>query len=255
MNTTSEIQNGETPAPYLPITTFRSAVQSLRAHGLPEKLDRTAWPSQSGGAQNQIIGAFKFLSLIDDAGRTQPILRDLVSASENSSQEKPLLNSLLDKSYPKLFALNLKTATPKQVNEAMETYGVTGSTRDRAVRFFLKMAHHCEVDLSSRLTAGFRSRATTSVPKENDDSPARPSQTRARRRRRGGPTGEPSDSGEPNTGKAVKTITLHHTTGELTLSGTFNAFELDREERKLVYDIIDLMKQYEHKSETASDED
>ena len=39
--------------------------------------------------------------------------------------------------------------------------------------------------------------------------------------------------------------------GELTLSGTFNAFELDTEERKLVYEIIDLMKQHEEKNKKS----
>ena len=53
-------------------------------------------------------------------------------------------------------------------------------------------------------------------------------------------------------GNAVKTITLRNVSGELTLSGTFKPFELDGDERKLVYDITDLMKAYE-KKETASE--
>ena len=43
----------------------------------------------------------------------------------------------------------------------------------------------------------------------------------------------------------MKTVSLRGTAGELTLSGTFNTFDLDGAERKLVYDIIDLMKKYE----------
>lgn len=252
---TSDVSSGNIPAPYLPFKTFRSAVQNLRTHGLPEKLDKTAWPSQSGGTQNLIVGAFKFLGLINETGRTQPTLSDLVGVSEDSNEEKTLLNSLLHNSYPKLFELNLNAATSKQVNEAMETYGVTGSTRDRAVRFFLKMAHHCGEDLSSRLTTGMRSKTTTTVTKEGDSLPNRPSPTRTRKRRRGSSNSQPTDADESKTGKAVKTITLRHATGDLTLSGSFNPFELDSEERKLVYDIIDRMDQYEQKSEAASDED
>jgi hypothetical protein len=54
---------------------------------------------------------------------------------------------------------------------------------------------------------------------------------------------------EENSSEAVKTIPLR--SGELTLSGTFNAFELDTEERKLVYEIIDLMKQHEEKNKKS----
>ncbi len=71
-------QNGQKSVPvYLPFKSFQSAVQSLRTHGLPSALDRTAFGSRSGADQVQILSAFKFLGLIDDANRTQPILRNL----------------------------------------------------------------------------------------------------------------------------------------------------------------------------------
>jgi hypothetical protein len=47
-------------------------------------------------------------------------------------------------------------------------------------------------------------------------------------------------------GMAVRMVPLRNG-GQLTLSGTFNPFDLDGEDRKLVYDIIDLMKAYETK--------
>jgi hypothetical protein len=252
MATTPTI-SGDTNTPvYLSFTTFRSSVQSLRTHGLPDKLDRTAWQSQSGAAQSQIISAFKFLGLIDESGNTQPVLRKLVDTAEYSKEEKQVLGDILRDRYEGVFALNLKTATIGALAEVIGAYGATGATRDRAVRFFIKAASHCGVEMSSRLTKGLRSRSEYVTTGESENTTAISPAPQATRRRRRHPNTDLPDrqSGIPS-GKAVKTITLRNVTGELTLSGTFNPFELDGDERKLVYDIIDLMKAYEQ-TKTAS---
>jgi hypothetical protein len=252
MATTQTTPNGEAIPVYLSFTTFRSAVQSLRTHGLPDKLDRTAWASRSGGEQNQIINAFKFLGLIDGSENTQPSLKKLVDAQENTEQEKTVISALLHEKYKKMFAMNLETATAGQVADAIGSYGPTGATRDRAVRFFLKAAYHCGVPLSSRLTAGMRSK-DLSDPSDSDDTGPIPQPTPRRRRRRASVNETPEQQENEISGKAVKTIDLRETSGSLTLSGTFNAFDLAGEERKLVYDIIDLMKTYEQKKGKASE--
>ena len=250
MATTQVIPNGEAIPVYLSFVSFRSAIQSLRTHGLPDKVDRTAWQSRSGGEQSQIISAFRFLGLIDGSDNTQPSLKKLVEAQENTEQEKTVLNALLREKYGKLFELNLKTATPGQVSDAIASYGPTGATRDRAVRFFLKAAYHCGIPLSSRLTAGMRSK-DSSDPSDTEDSSSQTATPRRKRRRTS--VGETTERHEDEiSGKAVKTVSLLETGGTLTLSGTINPFELDGDERKLVYDIIDLMKNYEqHKGKVS----
>jgi hypothetical protein len=161
-----------------------------------------------------------------------------------AGERRDALDALLRENYEKLFELNLKTATPGQVSDAIASYGPTGATRDRAVRFFLKAAYHCGIPLSSRLTAGMRSK-DSSDPSDTEDAPQ---VTIPRRRRRRTSVGETPERHEDEiSGRAVKTVSLRETGGTLTLSGTFNPFELDGDERKLVYDIIDLMKSYEQK--------
>jgi hypothetical protein len=256
MATTTPTLNGDALPVYLSFTTFQSAVQSLRIHGLPDKLDRTAWQSRSGTEQGQIIGAFKFLGLIDENDRTEPGLKSLADVREGSEAEKEILSELLKAKYLKLFELDLKTATPGQVAAAVGSYGPTGATRDRAVRFFLKAAHYCGIPMSSRLTAGMRTRLAAdsdASAEENAPAAAQPTPARPRRRRRIAVPENTERHDERLSGSAVKTISLRETTGTLTLSGTFNPFDLDGEERKLVYEIIDLMKRYEQKKETASE--
>lgn len=229
-------------------------MQSLRTHGLPEKVDRTAWASRSGGEQGQLLSGFKFLGLIDSGANTQPVLRQLVAATENSHQEKEILSTVLRQGYAKVFELDLTTATIGQIQENIGYYGPTGETRKRAARFFLKAAHHCGIGLSSRLTAGLRSRsdATSDTAGENG-APTPPPPSRPRRRRRAPTPVPPEGREESPTGSSVKTVRLGNAGGTLTLSGTFNPLELEGDERKLVYDIVDLMKKYEHEPKTASE--
>ena len=270
MSTAQTLPTDPTPV-YCSLTVFRAAVQNLRAHGLPDEIDRTAFNSRSGSEQGQILTGFRFLGLIDERNRTQATLRKLSDAPENSPEEKAILAELLRTNYKKLFEdIDLKTATPGQVAQQIGAYGVTGNTRDRAVRFFLKTAQYAGIPLSTRLTMGLRDRADNSTsaagpndPEVDDENAitddtngatttsSTPSRRRARRRPRNTEQrqenpGASSTAAAAATGNAVKVVTLKGMNGaNVTLSGTFNPFELDGKERKLVYDIIDLMKKYE----------
>jgi hypothetical protein len=258
---TPTAQNGDGIPVYLSFASFRSAVQNLRAHGLPDTLDRSAWRNRSGGEQGQIISAFKFLGLIDQASGTQPALRRLVTAEENSNEEKAILKELLQEHYDKLFSVDLTTATPKQVSDAIGSYGTSGATKDRAIRFFLKTAQHCGIPLSSRLTAGMRLRATSSSTNEEPEETEganmaqQPTGVRKTRRRRQQNVATPENqSNSPNPpSSAMKMIQLPKAGGTLAITGTFNLFALGGEERELVFKIIDMMNAFEQQKQTTGE--
>jgi hypothetical protein len=236
---------------YLSFKTFRAAIQNLRTHGLPAAIDRSTFDSRSGQEQTQIISALKFLALIDESNRTQQALRDLKEARENSGEEKALLSELLRQRYAKVFALDLENTTPNALEVAIGEYGATGTTRDRAVRFFIKAAEYAGIKLSTRLTKGLRSRPPTpheSLPSdattEADAEKNNGSRTPKRR------TKKPQGQTNPETaGNAMKQIALPKVNGTLSISGTFNPFGLVGNERKLVYKIIDLMTAFEENPE------
>jgi hypothetical protein len=213
-------------------------MQSLRVHGVPDKLERTAWDSRSGGDRVLISAAFKFFGLTDDLGNPQPILKKLADAGDNTEQEKTILKALIEYAYHEVFKLNLKTATMGLITEAIGKMGVTGATRLRSVRFFIKAAHYSGIELSSRLTSKLRARAEGDSGRSDAGDESSSDNTRSRR-----PKKRPADLSA--TGVAVKTITLRNMSGDLTLSGTFNPFDLSGDERKLIYGMIDLMKNYE----------
>lgn len=257
--TPAALEGNELAPPYLAFTTFQAAIDNLRTHGLPDPIDRTTWDSRSGSDQVQIFGALRFLGLLGDGNHPTDTLRGLVDASPNTPAEKGLVKTLVLNRYTKVFdRLDLKTATPGQLEEAIGSYGIGGRTKERAVRFFLKAANHAGIELSSRLTKNLRSRPSstangiTEEESANGENPATPSPQRpSRKRRRSTSTPQntiPAEGNQSVTGNAMKTVTLPGVKGTLTISGTFNAFGLSGDERKLVYDIIDMMNAFEGKA-------
>jgi hypothetical protein len=232
-----DMQNGkqETVPVYLSFKTFHSAIQSLRTHGLPDSLDRTAFGSRSGAEQTQILSAFRFLGLLSDINKTQESLKALVKTTEGSTEEKGILAALLKQRYANAFALNLEAATPAQLDKAIGDYGATGATRDRSVRFFIKACEYCGVKLSARLTA----RKPRSPNATNDSDAA---QTKNKK-------GNAEIPLRPPVGQAIMTVELPKAGGTLTISGTFNPFVLAGDERELVFGISDLVTAFQDKQD------
>ena len=228
-----------TVPPYVSFKTFLSGIQALRDHGLPPEIDRSAWASKSGADQSTLLSAFKFLGLLDMSGATQKVLHDLVATEPNTPEEQSLLGTILRQQYTKVFDLDLTTATPNQVSDAIGSYGPTGSTKDRAYRFFLKAAEYGGVAVSGRLLKGAKGTAAS----VNGGT----TKTRRRGKRKAPPVVDspPDDSSQ---GTAFKTVDLPNAGGRLTLSGTFNTFELDGDERDLVFGVIDQMKAFDKKA-------
>jgi hypothetical protein len=245
--------------PVLAFKSFRSAIQGLRAHGLPSTIDRSAWNSRSGTEQTQILAAMRFLGLLDEKGATQERLKELVAMTEDSAEEKAFWGRLLQSRYDKAFALDLATSTPNQLDDAIEQYGeVKGVARKRAVRFFLKAATHAGIKLSPRLTANMREHSPSGAEEAAEGQDANTSQTpksngKPRKKTVNRPPAKPPFH-EPEPSNAMKTIKLPNVEGTLSVTGTFNPFLLMGDERALVYQIIDLMTDFETKAAKVSEQ-
>jgi hypothetical protein len=233
-----EVVNEPLVATYMAFKSFLSAVAALRSHGLPQKLDKSAWGSRSGGEQSAIWSAFKFLGLIDDAGTPQEALKKLVATKEGTAEEKEVLKGILHSRYKAVFDLDLSTATPLQLAEAIGEYNVTGTTRDRAVLFFIKACEHVGIKITDRLKKGFRST---------------PSKRNGSRTRRVDEGDDDEDEQPAADGSQIETITLPDVGGTLTITGTFNVFRLAGAERELVFGIVDMMRAFAEKAKGRKD--
>ena len=215
--------------PYVPFKTFLSAIEALEG-GVPNQIDRSIWPSQSGAMQGQLIAAFKFFELINDSGVPSSYLHELVQ-NKNQTERKTVLATLLLACYPTIVLLGLEKASWKQLNDAFYAYNISGATHRKAVSFFLQAAKFAGINLSTHLLKrtresgprGTRRRNGSQSNRETDDVSVTPPAP---------PVGE------------FKTITLR-SGGTLTLICNVRFSELAREDREFTFNLLDAMTDYD----------
>ena len=217
------------PAAYLPFKTFLSAIETLD-QGLPRKLDRTIWRSQSGIVQGQIMMALRFLKLINENDEPTIELVGLVSP-ENKEDRPKILGVLAQKVYRSVFAHDLTKMTPKMLEDAMGEYGVQGDTRRKAVAFFLRIAKYAELPMHPLLAAQTRNSMA---------GPRRRKRKNAEEEANGIPDGtatSPSVFGDPKT----KAVRLPSGT-VITLTIDANWLEMSTAERAFVFGLVDALQ-------------
>ncbi len=205
---------------YVPFKTFLAALEALE-RGVPNQLDRSVWPSYSGAIQGQLLGAFRFLGLVDENQSPTPAMRELAA---NRDRRPTLLRRLLEQRYASLIALDLTRTSPRQLDEAMRKYGLTGATHRKAVSFFLQAARYADLPISALLKAKTR---TSGVPRRRASGTAA-SETKMS-----------ADAGAPMS----KTVKLR-SGGAVTLTASFDVFGLAADDRAFVFDLIDRMQKY-----------
>lgn len=222
-------------APYLPFATFLSGIERL-APEAPEVIDKTIFSSFSGTAQSQIVGALRFLGLIDAQNRTQAVLETIVS---DPNSRKDLLAVSLREAYADVFAIGLQKASPKQLDEAMENYNVYGATHRKAVSFFVKAAQYAGVPLSAFIVS----------------RKGRSGRRKTVGRNRPGESATGSVVASAVNDALMKDGTLQSKTvglksgGDITLSVKFDPFAISQEDRAFIFDFIDRLSRYERSKE------
>jgi hypothetical protein len=227
------VDEGRRPAAvYVSWVTFKNAIERL-AEGVPNQIDRTAFPGLSWAVQGQLLAGMRFLGLIDAADKPTALLHRLAVPDEVIRKRE--LQAILRTRYTSLFDLDLTKATPAQVDEHLgASYGVGGDTRGKAMRFFLAALEYLEIPVSRYLksgngaSAGSRRRRPARPPKEaaselepDDPRPAKPSHGTSR------------------------TVQLKSGGGTLTVSVSLDPFALDDEDQKFVFELINRLRDYE----------
>src|SRR6185437_6130915 len=127
--------------PYLPYKTLLSSLDNL-GQGIPPKLDRSIWKNQPGTVQSQILSAYKFLGLMNDASGPTELLRELV---QHRATPGPVMKKIIE-------------------------------TKKKAVRFFLQATKANGFTLSkflldqTRVSAGTRKKRTKRDSDNNGDN-------------------------------------------------------------------------------------
>jgi len=221
-------QEPQTPAPpYLPLKTFLSALDALR-EGVPKRIDRAIWRSQSGAVQGQIMIAFRFFGLLNESDEpTMPLLENLAKADE--AARKKLLKPLVEKCYQPIIAHDLTKMTPGLLSEEMAKFGVSGGTVQKAVTFFLQLAKHLDLAMSPFLL---------------DKTRAAPAKRRARTPK-GGKTNETIAPTEPPSAAAGSTTEVElRGGGKVTMTVTADVWKMPSDDRSFVLELVDKIQGY-----------
>ena len=211
---------------YIPFKTFLTAVETL-GQGLPGTLDRSVWPSFAGGVQSQTLGAFKFLGLVDEDGKVQPILSRLVNAK--GDERKNVLREIIESQYAEAIGLAEKNASFQQLQDLFRGYGVQATTLERVVRFFLDACEYAGVRCSP-----LWAKAKKTIKRHKRDEGVAKDKTKSR-----GTNIPMRGEIKPN----IKTVQLK-SGGALSLSLSVDFMALSREDREWLFDLIDRLNTY-----------
>jgi hypothetical protein len=177
----------ETKPPYGGFRTFWNFIGQLHDDlPLPQILDRSVMGQRGGSARSELYMALRFFGLIDGEKQPTEKLRQLTA---DPTKEK--LGILVKTRYEPIIGLNLVTATPRQVDEALMQMGATPAIVARSRTFFLNAAEEAGIEVGKLLKTA---RAPTTTPR------------RRTRPKRVAPTGDQNGSengGGTGTGGAV----------------------------------------------------
>lgn len=151
--------------PYIPFPTFETLVRQLKQDGLPPQIDKSVLSKFSGGTQGQLKVALRTMGLMED-NRPTDDLALLVDAFDTADYE-PMLKSIMERTYPYVFALDLMTATPTMLADAFKVTGAKEDVSRKCRTFFLHAAKRAGVQLGNRILTG-------SVPRSTNGAKRRP---------------------------------------------------------------------------------
>lgn len=224
--------------PYVPFRTLLSVLDGM-SNVIPGQVDRSLWPSYSGAIQGQLIAAMRFLYLIDEKGYPTESLRALADPSTRQAK----LAELLKAAYPDVFGKDPERMSPKQLRDILGSFGISGSTLDRAVAFFIHAARYAGIPLSPHLTAG--TRQSRVVRKLRSINSVRSSTVSWR--------DPPADSSKkPESGANSVTVKLQ-SGGTVTLVVDASLITMSDKDVDFVRGLLRLMREHQGDKETASD--
>lgn len=225
-----------TPA-YLPWKTFTNTLAALAQH-MPNRIDRSAFPGQSGATQNQLLLAFKFFGLTHPDGRPTEALERLAVNDEDA--RRAALRKLIEQHYAPLFTLGLTKTTPVEFAEKMtDAYKVTGDTRIKATRFFVNAATSLGIPVSPLLL--------------RDKTKAAGNGVGSRRRKKPRVLGSEAEAeyvtAIENLPEGEHRSVELKSGGTLTISASTKFMSLSSADRAFVFGLIDKLEEYEASAE------
>jgi len=153
--------------------TFINFLDGLQ-NGIPARIDRSYWgDALSGSTGIQVVGALRFLNLIDTNCVPTNTLRQLVVA--RGAQKSEILKKVCAESFMFLSSNNInpEQATYQQLEEVFhDLYGVNGDVSRKCIKFFIEIASGAGIPLSPFITKKSRTAHGASSSKKTSKKTA-----------------------------------------------------------------------------------
>lgn len=225
---------GRTP-PYIAFKTFLTLIEDLKTNGLPPQVDRSVLKRFSGGVGSQLQMGLRSLGLTDDKNRPTEDFRRLVETND-PEEFKILLKPTIERSYPFLEGLDLRTATPTMFADAFKK-GL--SAKEDVLRkcrtFYLHAAQHVGIEIGPRLL-------NASFPRPPNAGGVR---RKARSKSTPAPTSE-SEVSQPASDSPRAPAPLRDPVGVLV--SIIDMSKMDENEQDAVWTLIRYLKKQEAKA-------
>jgi hypothetical protein len=228
---------GTVNPPYVAYKTFRNFLDSLRVT-MPSRIDRSVMHTLSGGAQSHLMHALKSMGLISANGLPSDTLKELVVPEEDRRRRAML--TALRAGFPFLFegAIDLSTASGKQLMEQFASVTLGASTTSRAIAFFLASAKDAGLPLSPYFKR-IQSRSASSGRRSANGNGSNRQETLIDE----ADAVSDKEEDKPIIGESL-TVALK-SGGTLTVSASTSFFKMSAEDRTFVFGIIDQLQHYD----------
>jgi hypothetical protein len=163
--------------PYVSYRTFLNFAERLERE-MPARIDRSYWSDRlAGSTGTQLMGALRFLGLIDHDGIPTSQLRQLASARGEKRSE--LLRQIATESYNFVLggAFDFHLATYAQLEEVFHrNFELADDVNRKCIKFFVALATDAGIPLSTFITkrvrtlsagAGTKTKRKSSRPERN----------------------------------------------------------------------------------------
>lgn len=139
--------------PYMSYKTLRNFLESLKASGVPGRIDRSFVPtSMSGQNQVYLLATLRFFRLISETGHPESALELLVTL-EGSERVGHWHKIFTDAYKPIIQDVDITRATTRMIEEKFKENGLSGDSVRKAITFFIHAAKDADIKVSPHVKA------------------------------------------------------------------------------------------------------
>lgn len=240
-----ESASPERRVPYVSFSAFQKLLRRIAEEGgPPDRIDRTYLTGMSGGYQAQILASLRALGLIDAEGSPTQELTVLSRSLDGELQG--FMQRSVELLYPEAVELAKRRGSAGQLHEIFrQEYGLSGSTLESAIRFYLDASTFAGVAVSPNFRPPARARARKAA-KVTAPSGKAPSTTTVTQHQ-----SAPSMGSMPTSTQRVDLASG----GNLVLTMAADVFALSEKDRQFVFEIVDKVRAYRDANRTAVEQD